>query len=103
MILRWKSVMGAALLLPQLATAGVYMCVDPATGKTSFTDKACATTDAREEVRIDATNLNSGRKSRGSVAEKTWRSEEDRRKSGRDYNASRRNLYNNSATASTDN
>lgn len=94
--------LGAVLVaLPQLATAGVFMCVDPVSGKTSFTDKACATTDAREEIRIDATNVSSGNKSRGAPREKTWRSEAETRKSGRDHNASRRNLYDNSATAST--
>lgn len=103
MIVRFKLLVAVVLLLPQWGSAGVYMCVDPATGKTSFTDKACAVTDAREEVRIDATNLDSGRNTQGRVVEKSWRSEEDTRKSGRDYNASRRNLYNNNATASTGN
>lgn len=100
MKIRMLAVIFAAL--PQLASAGVYMCVDQATGKTSFTDKACATNNAREEVRIDATNLDSGERSRGSSRKKTWRSEEETRKTGRDYNASRRNLYDNSATASAD-
>ena len=90
------------LLIPQLASAKVYMCVDPATGKTSFTDKACATVAAREEVRVGATNLDSGsRPGRGSSS-KTWTSDRDTRKTGLDYNTQRRGMYDNSPTASTD-
>jgi len=90
------------LLLPQLASARVYMCVDQATGRTSFTDKACATTqDVREEVRVDRTNLDSGKQYGRAGREKTWRSEEDTRKTGRDFNTSRSSLYDNNATAST--
>ena len=29
------------LLVPQLVLARVYMCLDPATGKTSFSDTGC--------------------------------------------------------------
>ena len=90
------------LVLPQLSSARVYMCVDQVTGETSFTDKACTTAgDAREEVRVDRTNLDSGKRYGAETREKTWRSEEDTRKSGRDYNASRRALYDNNATAGT--
>ena len=89
------------LLAPQFAAAGVYMCVDPATGKTSFTDKACAKAAAREEVRVDPTNLDSGGRSsaRGGPA-KTWNSQRDKRKTGNDYNTIRRDTYHNNATAS---
>lgn len=103
LVMKIKVFTAMLFVLPQLASGAVYMCVDQATGKTSFTDKACAVTDAREEVKIDATNFDSGRKSKTSAREKTWRSEEDTRKSGREYNASRRNLYDNSATAAADN
>ena len=50
------------LMLPQAAAARVYMCVDPQTGKTSFTDKACAETSTGEEVRVNGANYSSGRK-----------------------------------------
>ena len=81
------------LLLPQLATAGVYMCVDPVTGKTSFTDKACPTKAAGEEVRVHVANPGSGgRGSRGGIS-KAWDSQRDSRKSGLDYNSDRRRLY----------
>ena len=93
-------VMGVVLLLPQVAMARVYMCVHPATGVASFTDKACPTGDLREEVKVDATNLDSGGKYVKAGPEKTWRSEEDTRKSGLDYNAERRGIYESGATAS---
>ena len=89
------------ILVSQLATARVYMCVDPETGKTSFTDKACETsTSVGEEVRVDATNLDSGSRYRHTGARKTWSSERETRKSGLDYNNERRELYDRKATAS---
>lgn len=90
------------VLIPQLASAKVYMCVDPATGKTSFTDKACATVASREEVRVGTTNLNSGSRSGRAGSTKTWTSDRDTRKSGLDYNTQRRVIYDNNPTASTD-
>jgi len=87
------------LLVPQMAAAGVYMCVDPATGKTSFTDKACAKATAREEVRVGATNLDSGSRSQRGNGSKVWNSQRDTRKNGIDYNAQRRSLYENRASA----
>jgi len=90
------------LLLPQLAAARVYMCVDAKTGETSFTDKACATTSSREEVRVDPANLDSGNRYAAPAKQKTWRSQADTRKTGLDYNAERRDLYKNSATASAE-
>jgi len=76
------------LLLPlsQVALARVYMCVDPQTGKTSFTDKACEKTAAREEVRVDEVPVS---------GPKVWNSHRDTRKDGRDYNDERRSLYQN--------
>ena len=94
-------VMAVLLLAPQLATARVYMCVDPATGKTSFTDQACVTQTAGEEVKVNAANLNSGSRYQKAGRTKTWSSERDNRKTGLDYNAERRLQYQGSATAST--
>ena len=89
------------LLAPQLAAAKVYMCVDPTTGKTSFTDKGCKTVAFQEEVRVDAANSGSGaRTSRGGAAQKSWNSELDTRKSGTEYNEQRRRERANQATAS---
>ena len=90
------------LLVPQLAAARVYMCVDPETGKTSFTDKACEKAASREEVRVSSTNLDSGSRSARGGAAKTWNSQRDTRKTGNDYNAQRRGLYENNPTASAD-
>jgi hypothetical protein len=90
------------LLAPQLAAARVYMCVDPETGKRSFTDKACEKAASREEVRVSSTNLDSGSHSARGGASKTWNSQRDTRKTGNDYNAQRRDLYENDPTASAD-
>lgn len=89
------------LLLPQLAAAKVYMCVDPKSGKTLFSDTGCKATAATEEVRIDPTNVDSGRNTRGAVAKKAWASERDTRKTGRDYEQEKRRIKENNATAST--
>lgn len=86
--------------VPQLATARVYMCVDPASGKTVFTDQGCPKAAAREEVRIDPTNVDSGANTRRSSGPKTWSSERESRKSGREYSAQQREATGNSATAS---
>ena len=89
------------LLAPQWASARVYMCVDHATGATSFTDKACETVSSREEVRVDPANLDSGSRYVAPAKQKTWRSQADTRKSGADCNDERRSVYENKATAST--
>lgn len=69
------------LLLPQVSVAGVYMCVDPATGKKTFTDRACPTAREGQKVRVEPTNFGEGvakQKSRG-----TWSKDKDRSISGR--------------------
>jgi len=96
-----KVMLAVLLLLPQLAVARVYMCVDPETGATHFTDKACETTGSREEIRVSYSNVHTGKRYGGTSEGKTWRSEQDTRKTGEDYNAERRRVYENSATAST--
>jgi len=88
------------LSVSQFAAAGMYMCVDEATGETSFTDKACESEGTREEIRVNPINPGSDSKARH-AGKKTWRSEADVRKTGSDYNAQRRSLYENEATAST--
>ncbi|MCB1841346.1 MAG: DUF4124 domain-containing protein [Halioglobus sp.] len=94
-----KIIVMTLLLLPQLALAKVYMCVDAATGKTSFTDRACDEATVVEEVRVDPVNLESGERYKKAPRQKTWNSERDARKSGQDYNAQHRALYENNATA----
>jgi hypothetical protein len=97
------TLLALGLLVPQLAVARVYMCVDGETGEASFTDKACASDGSREEVKVDATNLKSGSNHGSSRGKgKSWTSEHDNRKSGADLNAERRRLYENKASASLD-
>ena len=96
------AVMLALLLAPisQGALARVYMCVDPETGATSFTDKACEKSTSGEEVRVNATNYDSGRRTASSSSgPKVWNSHRDTRKTGRDYNDERRRMYQEKATA----
>ncbi len=71
-------------LAPQLAAAEVFMCTDPQTGRKTFTDRACDDTAAREQLHIQATNTSSGAKTAGG-GDKTWNSERDETRSGRDY------------------
>lgn len=92
-------VIAMLLMVPQLAAARVYMCVDHDTGETSFTDKACETASAREEVRVKPSNLDSGSSYAAKAKPKTWRSEADTRKTGLDYNADRRSAYESKTTA----
>ncbi len=87
------------LLLPQLASARIYMCVDHETGNATFTDRACESSGSREEVRVDPMNLESGKRTDTKVVEKTWSSEQETRKSGLQYNAERRSLAESRATA----
>ena len=96
----------ALLLMASPASAKVYMCIDPDTGRKSFTDKACDTPSAySEEVRVDRANLQSGKtystntKKRRIPAEKAWTSQRDTRKSGRELNAQKRSAYSTDATA----
>ncbi|MCB1703770.1 MAG: DUF4124 domain-containing protein [Halioglobus sp.] len=96
-----RIVIALLLMGPQLAAARVYMCTDHATGATTFTDTACETASSREEVRVDPANLDSGTRYVAPAKQKTWRSEADIRKSGVEYNAERRSVYENKATAST--
>lgn len=93
-------VIALLLLMPQFAVARVYMCVDQVTGQATFTDKSCDSAGSREEVRVETANLNSGKNYAPPPKRKTWRSQADTRKSGVDYNAERRTLYQNKATAS---
>ena len=90
------------LLLPQLAAAGVFMCVDPVSGATSFSDKGCTTSAAQEEVKVEATNVFSGNRTAEAAKRKTWASDQDTRKTGRDYTAEKSDLLRNKATASTE-
>lgn len=94
-----KALLIALLLVPQFAAAGVYMCVDPATGKTSFTDKACASNSAREEVRVEVANPGNNSRGSGGGSQKAWVSQRDTTRSGLEYNNKRRSQYGNEERA----
>ena len=72
-------------LTPQLSVAGVYMCIDPDTGKKTFTDRACEQRTAGEEVRVDPVNFG-GAAYRAPAGEhkQVWRSQQAVTKSGRE-------------------
>lgn len=71
----------ATILLPQTSVAGVYMCVDPVTGKKTFTDRACPKAGQGTKVRVNPTNFGDGNKNRKSRG--TWTSDKDRSVAGR--------------------
>ena len=95
-----KILLMVLLLLPQMGSARVFMCVDEATGKKTFSDKGCQTSTTQEEVRIQVTNVASGRRTAERPVDKAWVSDRDTRKTGRDYFAEKRDLMQNKATAS---
>ena len=88
------------LLVPQLVLARVYMCLDPATGKTSFSDTGCKSLATHEEVKVQVTNVTSGSRTAADPPPKTWTSDLDTRKTGLDYSAQQRGIKGNKATAS---
>ena len=64
------------LCLPGIASAKVYMCVDPATGEKTFTDKACETKVSGEKLNVKPHNFgDSGHRSQGSSGAKAWSSQ----------------------------
>lgn len=72
-------------LVPQFALAGVYMCVDPLTGKKTFTDRACEQRTAGEEVRVEPVNFGGAAYSApASEHKQAWRSQQVVAKSGRE-------------------
>ncbi|MFV8817017.1 DUF4124 domain-containing protein [Haliea sp. E17] len=70
------------LALPLASHAGVFICVDPQTGKKTFTDKACPDAAPGEKVRVDPVNFNRGATARQTG---TWNSDRDTSKDGSDY------------------
>lgn len=85
------------LLLPQVATARMYMCVDESTGETTFTDRACEAASSGEEIRVNPINSGEQGKQRGGKR-KVWRSDAESRKTGTEYNSKHRSLYENDAS-----
>ncbi|TXS95358.1 DUF4124 domain-containing protein [Parahaliea maris] len=70
------------LLSASVAQAKVYKCVDPATGKTTFTDVACASNKASDDqVRVKPQNFGaSGHRSQASSQQRVWRSQDPSRR-----------------------
>ena len=98
---KFMLILAAALLLaPQFAAAKLSMCVDPHTGGTSFTDKACEAEALRKEVLVDPANLDSGHRSAAQARQKSGKRDVDTRKTGLDVNAGRRGMHQTGGTAS---
>jgi hypothetical protein len=82
----YKTVAGALLLavtasVTPIAAAGVYMCVDPATGKKTFTDRACpATKEPGKKVRVESQTRPHHH---GLKRDPVWNSDRNRSVSGR--------------------
>jgi hypothetical protein len=72
-----------ALLLPQIAGAEIFMCVDPDTGKKTFTDKACTEHMPGTEVLVKPNNFG-GNGHRGHKQRQTWNSDKKTGVSGPD-------------------
>ena len=63
--------------MPQLALAGIYVCVDPVTEKKSFTDVACGVDGTGDEIKVKQGNFGaSGSGQKGSSGQKAWRSQD---------------------------
>ncbi len=87
-------VMLIMVILPLAVRADMYMCVDPETGATSFTDKACEEAASQEEIKVNAINPGGARQaSQPRTRNKAWRSQVDARKTGTDFNSQRRAMY----------
>jgi hypothetical protein len=80
-----KILMVFLLLLPQVSAAGVFLCVDPQTGKKTFTDRACEESASSEQVRIRSTNTTSGARTAGGSGNGTWNSDRDESRTGLEY------------------
>jgi hypothetical protein len=74
--------LAATLLAPPLSSAEVFMCVDPDSGKKTFTDKACPTVGERKKVKVQPTNFGQG--SKPAHGQGTWSSDRDTSISGTD-------------------
>ena len=69
-----KALLLLAFLSPALASAGVFVCVDP-TGKKTFTDKACDTSGKGEKLDVKPQNFGASGHRGGSSGQKTWNSD----------------------------
>ena len=70
-----KALILVALLSPAVASAGVFVCVDPATGKKTFTDKACETKSKGENLDVKPQNFGDSGHRSGSSGQQAWNSQ----------------------------
>ena len=70
-----KALVLLALLCPAVASAGVFVCVDPATGKKTFTDKACETKSKGEKLDVKPHNFGDSGHRSGSSGQEAWNSQ----------------------------
>ncbi len=82
------------LTLPLSAAAEIFVCVDPATGEKSFTDKACGSHGTGDEVRVKKGNFgDSGGTRDKNTGARVWRSDDRSDMStSADYSGPRRNI-----------
>lgn len=70
----------AMLLLPVGANAGVYVCVDPDTGKRTFTDKACPTKGTGSKLDVKPHNFGAnGHRGPGYSEQQAWKNQRSAR------------------------
>lgn len=64
------------------ATAEVFRCTDPVTGKTTFTDVACPKNKAsKDEIRVQPRNFGAnGHPAKRSSQQRAWRSQDPERR-----------------------
>ncbi len=72
----------ALLFVPVATQAGVFMCVDPVSGKKTFTDHACPDDGPGEEVKVEPVNFGSGKTT--AHGRGTWSSDRDSSLAGTD-------------------
>lgn len=71
-----RFIVAVLFLVASAANAQVYKCVDPATGKTTFTDTACPDKVAGDYVPVKPANSDSGYPSDSEIAESQRRDEQ---------------------------
>ena len=72
--------LAAMLAAPLAVNAEVFMCVDPVTGKKSFTDRACPAAEPGQKVKVEPVNFGSGNAAKRGEA--TWSSDRDTSRTG---------------------
>ncbi len=79
--------LATVVALPVTASAGVVMCVDPQTGRKTFTDHACPNaTDTSRKVRVEPVNFGGGKMIQRDSG--VWASDRDQSVSGTENFAS---------------